>query len=319
MKRFKYLNEKQLVQYRRRVLIDADKYGVTEASRMYGIGRASIYEWKKYPSPRKSGPKTRVPWQTDEKNEKSVVDMRLSTNYGPKRLKHELGLIGVIVGEKAIRGILNRKKLVKTHKKKRNRKQKRFYAPYPGYRVQIDTKVVPDEGYDLRMEGSRHQYTAIDIATKIRLCLIYDELSNINAMNFLERVLEFFKDISIKAECVQTDNHAIFTNIYNGGNKKNNHELLRVHPFTLECLKRGIEHKLSSPGRPQQNCFVERSHRTDEEEFYRHLDLSKLNNQQLQIEISKWNFNYNFNRLHSSCQNKPPMKYYRETVWTTGA
>lgn len=319
MKRFKYLNEKQLIQYRKRVLKDSDKYGATEASRMYGIGRASIYEWKKSLYPKKPGPKDRVSWQTDKKIEDMVVKLRIATNYGPKRLKPELELVGITLGEKAIRGILNRKKLVKNHKKKRVRKQKRFYAPYPGYRIQMDTKAVPDEGFDLRSEAARHQYTAIDIATKIRLCLIYEELSNHNAIDFLKRVLEFFESISIKVECVQTDNHATFTNIYAGGNKKDDHELLRVHPFTLECLKRGIEHKLSSPGRPQQNCFVERSHRTDEEEFYRNLDLSKLNNEQLQIELSIWNFNYNFNRIHSSCQNKPPMKYYQETVWTTGA
>lgn len=319
MKRFKYLNEKQLVQYRMRVLEETGRFGASKTARMYGISRSSIYEWKKNPLPKKPGPKGRVAWQTEQRIESEVIKLRLVTNYGPKRLIPELELMGIKVGEKAVRGILNRCKLTKKHKRKRAGKQKGFYAPYPGYRVQMDTKVVPDKGFDLRTGKSRHQYTAIDTATKIRLCLIYDELSNSNSLDFLRKVLKFFTEISIKIECIQTDNHAIFTNLYSGGNQKEDHQLLRVHPFTLECLKQGIEHKLSRPGRPQQNCFVERSHRTDEEEFYRHLSLSKLTNDQLQTELSIWNFNYNFNRLHSSCQNKPPMKYYRETVWTIGA
>lgn len=319
MKRFKYLNQRQLVQYRQRVLRDADKYGATEASRMYGVGRASLYEWRKNLVPKRSGPQGRVSWQTEEKIELLIAKLRQETNYGPKRLRPELALMGVVLGEKAIRGVLNRKKLVRNHKKKRVRKQRRFYAPYPGYRVQIDTKVVPDKGVDLRTEATRHQYTAIDIATKIRLCLLYDELSSFNAIDFLKKVLAFFESIEITVGCIQTDNHSTFTNLYVGGSKKQDHELLRVHPFTLECLKRGIEHKLSRPGRPQQNCFVERSHRTDEEEFYRHLDTTKLNNQQLQEALSQWNFTYNFNRLHSSCHNQPPMQYYQESVWTTGA
>jgi transposase InsO family protein len=43
----------------------------------------------------------------------------------------------------------------------------------------------------------------------------------------------------------------------------------RIHPFTLACKARGILHKLNRPSCPEQNGKVERSHRTDAEEFYR--------------------------------------------------
>lgn len=319
MKNIKYLNQQQLICYRKRVIRDSYKDGVSKTARMYGISRSSIYEWRNNPVPKKPGPKGRVYWQTSEEVEAKIVKIRKATNYGPKRLKHELNLLGLKVGEKAIRGVLYRNKLVKHHKKKRIRKQQKFYAPYPGYRIQIDTKTVPDAGIDLRTNKARYQFTAIDIATKIRLCLIYKELSNGNSINFLLKALGFFQEIGIKVECVQTDNHTTFTNLYAGGSKKEGHELLRIHPFTKICLKKGIEHKLSKPGTPKHNCFVERSHRTDEEEFYRLLDLQSLDDQKLSLELNKWIFNYNFNRIHSSCDNKPPMKYYLEGVWTTGA
>jgi len=315
----KYLNGRQLAQHRRRVLADAERLGPAEAARRYGIHRSTVYEWGKSPMPQKTGPKGRVPWQTDEATEEIVVKLRLATNYGPKRLVRELLLLGHDVGEKAIRGIVGRARLVKNHKKKRVRKQKRFYAPYPGYRLQVDTKAVPDDLPDLR-GAARHQFTAIDIATRIRFIMVYGELSNRNAIGFLLRALDFFSGIGIAVECVQTDNHPTFTNLYVGGKGKWDHEALRPHPFTLECLKRGISHLLSRPGTPRHNCFVERSHRTDEEEFYRLLDLSSLDDQKLGLEMAKWMFRYNHLRIHSSCNNMPPVKYFMSlTVGKTGA
>jgi len=313
----KYLNERQLIQYRKRVLLDCKHYTVAKTARIYGLHRSTIYGWKKSIQPKKTGPKNRVFWQTNKKLEKEIVRIRKVTNYGPKRIKQELETIGVKVGEKAIRGILNRGGLVKNHKKKRARKQQKFYAPYPGYRIQIDTKAVPDSGIDLR-GAARYQFTSIDIASRIRFCWIYDELSNANSIDFLNKALKFYKEIGIKVECVQTDNHMTFTNLYVGGRKKKEHQYLRPHPFTKRCLKKGISHILSRPATPRHNCFVERSHRTDEEEFYRLLDLPSLNSQKLQLELQKWMFRYNFLRIHSSCNNMPPIKNY-QSVWTTGA
>ena len=314
----KFLNKRQLVQHRRRVLADAERLGPAEAARKYGIHRSTVYEWMEDEIPGRPGPKGRVPWQTDEATEEAVAKLRLATNYGPKRLRQELLLMGRDVGEKAIRGVIGRAKLVRSHKKKRARKKQRFYAPYPGYRLQVDTKAVPDDLPDLR-GAARHQFTAIDIATRIRFLMVYGELSTRNSIDFLRRALDFFAGIGIAVECVQTDNHITFTNLYAGGNMKKDHGLLRVHPLTRECLKRGISHLLSRPGTPRHNCFVERSHRTDEEEFYRLLDLSSLDSQKLQLEMGKWMHRYNFLRMHSSCQNMPPMKYYASNVWTTGA
>ena len=113
--------------------------------------------------------------------------------------------------------------MVKSHKKKRARKKQKFYAPYPGYRIQIDTKAVPDPEVDLRSSTARYQFTSIDIASRIRFCWIYDELSNANSIDFLNKALSFYESIGIQVECVQTDNHPTFTNLYVGGKKKKEH------------------------------------------------------------------------------------------------
>lgn len=306
-----------MLAHRRRVLRDANEYGFAKAARKHGLSRNTLYRWRDQLDPVRPGPKRRVSWQTSQGLEQQVVEMRKKTHFGPKRLKAELALLGVHLGEKAIRGIIERAGLTKKQRKKRRKKKGAgFYTPYPGYRIQIDTKAIPDPGIDKRSSSARYQFTAIDTATRIRFCMLYDELSNSNSIAFLKQVISFFTEIGIKIECIQTDNHGTFTNLYTGGNKKQKHQLLRVHPFTNYCLIQNIEHVLSRPSTPQDNCFVERSHRTDDEEFYSFLisntskPLNLLSNQELLIHMKHWNHVYNCLRLHSSCHYLPPMKYY---------
>jgi hypothetical protein len=311
----RHQSKQQLIQYRLRVLKDADLYGVAKAARRYGLSRFTIYAWRKSVEPVKHGPKS-VGWQTDTETEALILQVKLATNYGPKRLKAELDLAGVQVGEKAIRGVLERADLVEHHTKKRVKKAEKFYAPYPGYRLQVDTKAVPNGG-DKR-SADRYQFTAIDIVTKIRFLDIYDSLSNYNSIAFVRDALAFYRDVGIRVECVQTDNHMTFTNLYTGGRHKADHELRRVHPLTKFLLDQGIEHKLSRPATPQHNGFVERSHRTDEEEFYRIVDVLRLDDAQLQIAMKRWQDEYNYLRLHSSLSYQPPMQHYLD-VLRTGA
>jgi hypothetical protein len=227
--------------------------------------------------------------------------------------------MGVVVGEKAIRGVLERADLVNHHRQPRRKQPQEFYAPYPGYRLQVDTKAINDGG-DKR-STNRYQYTAIDIASKIRYLALYDSLSNYNTICFVREALAFYEDVGIHVECVQTDNHSTFINLYLGGNKKAEHELLRVHPFTQYLVDRGIEHKLSRPGTPQHNGFVERSHRTDEEDFYKVVSVQTLDMEHLAASLKAWQDEYNTQRLHSSCDYLPPLERFmggrREVVMTT--
>ena len=297
-----------MLAYRRRVLRDAEELGVSAVARRYGIHRDTIYEWRKEILPQKPGPKGIVFWQTDIETEKLILQIRLGTNYGPKRIKYELGDYGIVAGEKAIRGVIKRAGLVRRQRKPRKRVMQPFYAPYPGYRLQVDTKAVPNDG-DKRT-SRKHQFTAIDIVSKIRYLCVMDGLSNGNSIAFVAEALQFYEDIGIKIECVQTDNHSTFTNLFAGGNKRADHELRRVHPLTIYLTDRGIEHKLSRPGTPQHNGFVERSHRTDEEEFYSVTKTANVDMATLNSKMNIWQDEYNITRRHSSCKNLPPLEYF---------
>jgi transposase InsO family protein len=301
---------RQVIQYRARVLAEADLHGVTKTARLYGIHRDTIYDWRREIAPQKPGPSGEVSWQTDEETEALILQVKLATSHGPKRLLHELAGFGVIVGEKATRGVLERADLVTHRRKKAKKEGQPYYAPYPGYRLQVDTKAVP-RGGDKRSTDI-YQFTAIDIASKVRFLDTYDSLSNSNSIAFARDALAFFEGLGIHIECVQTDNHSTFTNLYLGGNGKADHELRRVHPLTQFLLSQGIEHKLSRPGTPEHNGFVERSHRTDEEDFYIHTPTPTMDPDDLRSAIKDWQDEYNTQRLHSSCSYLPPMEYYLE-------
>jgi transposase InsO family protein len=306
----KHLTKVQVLSYRRRVLSDAEELGVAVTARRYGIYPSTIYRWREEIIPQKPGPRGIVYWQTDEETEELILQIRLSTNYGPKRIKDELDDFGVVVGEKAIRGVIERADLVKKQRKPKKKATKPFYAPYPGYRLQVDTKAVPVLGGGDKRTSSRQQFTAIDIVSKIRYLRVKDGLSNGNSVAFVREAVSFFEDIGINIECVQTDNHATFTNLY-VGDKAKYPKNQRLHPLTFHLQSQGIEHKLSRPGTPQHNGFVERSHRTDEEEFYSVTPTSSLGIEALQKRMKGWQDEYNEIRRHSSCNNLPPMEYFK--------
>lgn len=150
--------------------------------------------------------------------------------------------------------------------------------------MEIDIKYVPG-----RIKGKRYyQFTAIDCASRWRHLKIYDQQSNITAIDFLNELIKIFP-YEIKA--IKTDNGSMFTNRYTGYLKSIDPMNPRLHPFDIECQKHNIIHYLIDPGKPQQNCYVESSHRTDQMLFY---DRSKFKSaNQLKYETKLWNMYYN--------------------------
>ena len=87
-----------------------------------------------------------------------------------------------------------------------------------------------------------------------------EEIDTTSSLSFLKELLTI-ADFKICA--VKTDNAAIFTNRYTGYNKSTDLLNPRLHPFDILCNELKIPHYLIDPGKPQQNSFVERLHRTD--------------------------------------------------------
>lgn len=68
--------------------------------------------------------------------------------------------------------------------------------------------------------------------------------------------------------------------------------------FHWHCNDIGIEHIYIKSGSPNLNGKVERSHRTDKQEFYQLIEYKS--DVDLTKKIKIWENFYNFNRLHKS-------------------
>ena len=96
-------------------------------------------------------------------------------------------------------------------KKLHKRKKKAEQAKYPGERVQIDIKYVPEECIQFDIHDQKYyQITALDEYTRKRVLRIADEKNTYQTSKFLEN-LE--KDLGFDIKKVQTDNGKKFTNL----------------------------------------------------------------------------------------------------------
>jgi transposase InsO family protein len=121
----------------------------------------------------------------------------------------------------------------------------------------MDLKEPPRAAEGLR-SVKYYQFTAIDKATGLKFARLYDDKSVTSSVDFLSRALQFFP---FPLRCVQTDNGAEFTYWFLRA-------VRREHPFEAALRAADIDHRLIPVGCPQANGLVERTHRTDDEEFY---------------------------------------------------
>ena len=260
----------QITARRQAIIKYAEKKGVTSAARRYNVSRATIYRWMKRYDGTLESLKDRShrphshPNQHTEEEIKLIKDMR-------KRNKHTgLVVFWVKLRQKGYtRSIPSLWRMLRKLELQPVKPPNPKYIPkpyekmqYPGQRVQIDVKFVPDACIvgDAKSEGRKfYQYTAIDEYSRFRYIEAFEEHSSYSSAVFLEHMLKAFK---FKVECVQTDNGQEFTKRLGCSEKP--------MPTLFEKLlkQRGIRHKLIKPYTPRHNGKVERSHRKDNEYFY---------------------------------------------------
>ena len=160
--------------------------------------------------------------------------------------------------------------------KKRKKKFKRYSHPIPGDRIQMDTcKIAP----------GIYQYTAVDDCSRWRVLEIYKRRTARNTLHFLDLIVEQFP---FPIQRIQTDRGLEFF----------------AEKVQRKLMQLGIKFRPNKPGSPHLNGKVERSQKTDLEEFYAISDLSNF--ESLQEELSQWQFFYNWQRPHGSLQGKTP-------------
>jgi transposase InsO family protein len=214
-----------------------------------------------------------------------ILDLRKNRRLGVKRIRSELyRLHDISLSLAAIHKVLQRNHVKPLPKyRRKRRKTKRYNCSIPGERVQIDVcKIAP----------SLYQFTAIDDCTRWKILGLYPRPTASNSLKFLEKVIE---EMPFPIQIIQTDRGREFF----------------AYSYQEVLMKWGIKFRPVRPRSPHLNGKVERSQRTDLEEFYA---IEDINTSNLSERLQEWQHYWNWERPHSSIGGKSPIYKWSECI-----
>ncbi len=286
-----------------RILNDLARFdfNITRLCGHYGISRDTYYRWKKQfrdggekalinSKPCPENPSIRICKEIEEK----IIQVRKDHNLGPQRISwYLLRYYNMRVSQSGVRSVLLRNKMQYLPRHKRRSPgpiYKRYEKITPGHQVQVDVKICIFQRNGNKIK--RYQYTAIDDATRVRCLKIYSRHTQSNAINFIDHIIEKFP---FRIKQIRTDNGSEFQ-----------------ATFHWHCHDQGLEHVYIKKASPHLNGKVERSHKTDKEEFYQFLEYK--DDQDLKQKLDHWEQFYNFSRPHGSHSGKTPYEVLKERL-----
>ena len=225
---------------------------------------------------------------------KKILGIRKEYQLGPQRIKYYLERYhGIDNSESTIYRVLRANGVNRLPKTASTRAihTKRYAKSVPGHHVQVDVKFLKLKdaaGKSVR----RYQYTAIDDATRIRALQIYEKHNQDCAIKFIDHVIERFP---FRLSMLRTDR---------------GHEFQARFHFHVEDL--GIQHVYIKPRSQQLNGKVERSHLTDQREFYQLLTYT--DDVDLNSKLEAWESFYNYDRPHMSHDGKTPYEVMKSLL-----
>ena len=164
------------------------------------------------------------PWETPIRIKERIIELRRKTKKCALKLQWQLAKENIILHKNTIHKIIKAEGLTRKY---RVRKLKYKYIGVPlqlGELLEIDVKYVPK----LLENRQYYQFTAIDCASRWRYLKIYEDYSNLSAINFLKELITI---APFRIRAVKTDNGSYFTNRYTGYEKSTN----PLNP-TLQCF-----------------------------------------------------------------------------------
>jgi len=285
-----------------RILEHADKIGsVALTCRYFGVGRSSFYRWRD--AYRRNGVEGLVnarpiarnhPNRTPDEVVEKVLHLRRKYHLGPIRIVWYLERYhGIQVSDAGVYRILRRNGLNRLPRGTRMRKvhTKRYSKQVPGHHIQMDVKFLTFKGKQ-GQKIKRYQFTAIDDATRVRAMKIYKRHNQASAIDFVDYVIDKFP---FRIREIRTDN---------------GHEFQAKFHWHVE--DKGIRHAYIKPSSPQLNGKVERSHRSDEQEFYQLMTYK--GDVDLEAKLEEWERFYNLARPHGAFNGKTPYEALRERL-----
>ncbi len=214
-----------------------------------------------------------------------ILSTREERKFGVRRIQNELKRLHYFsLSLATIHKILTRENVKSLTVKRHYRKQhKRYNCKILGERVQMDVcKVAP----------GLYQYTAIDDCTRWKVVELYSHRTANNTLDFLDQLLE---RMPFPIQRIQTDREREFF----------------AYAVQERLMDWGIKFRPIKPRSPHLNGEVERTQRTDLDEFYSTVDIADPN---LSDQLAEWEFYYNWHRPQSSLAGKTPCERHSELM-----
>jgi transposase len=297
---------------------------LSETARLWQTSRHVVRKWvRRYQeeglpglADRSRRPK-RSPKRTPAEVEEKVIAARRRTGYGRKRLAWYLFREEeLVLSPNTIRHILRRHGFTTER-----RPRKRFYPAHwaweeerPFSLGQVDLKDVLDKGtlgtelwdWMRKRKLPRYQWTFLEGRTRLRFLAWSYQPTLTNGLCFMCLVMLWLRSYGIEVEVVwQTD----WGEEFGGSNPE---KLARLQERWYEPV--GARLAKIPPGKKGYNGRVERSHRTDDEEFYIPFLAGIHNRRELLQRAAGWVYFYNLVRPHygAGMEGKSPFEKLRE-------
>jgi transposase InsO family protein len=280
---------------------------VSKTARELNISRMTVYRWLKRCRSISQGlnnptyvfrgvkrystrPKT-IHLKLSLEQQKEVIKLRKNDHLGPNKISY---LLKGVVSPKTVERFLKRQHLIESQVQYRRPKFQNGKAMRPknttslGY-LQMDTKHVTPELSGLPF--TCFEYAVIDIVSRYKLAVILPEINDENA----SLALEFFLKWSpFPIKYIQTDNGLEYQ-----------------RSFDITCQRYNITHYYIHKNTPNENAVIERSFRTDQDEFFYWLENQPQHLGELNLWLQEFINKYNTWRPHQALDYKTPLEVVR--------
>ena len=297
---------------------------VAEAARVFDINRPVVYDILKKEKEgdlkdRSRSPKN-FPNKTPAEVEVRVVEVKNKTRLGSKRLSaHLKKYYHLEAPPGTIRHILRRNRSRITYKPRvhRGKLVRRefvdWYSAKPFEIVQIDVKFIRDhkaltKAQIIHLDKytiPNYQWGAEDVTSRFKLVAYSREKSWTNGLCFYLWVISFLRSHGV-------GNEIVFT--VDNGEEVGGKSYLKITELRKLISGFGCRLIQNHKGHPEENAHLERSHRTDDDEFYIPRVLKIRSEKDLLDEALGYIYYYNNLREHSSLNDQTPYQYLKEQL-----
>ena len=297
---------------------------VAEVARIFGIQRPVVYDILRKAGDRDLTDRSRAPksspGKTPSQVEDKVIEIKNKTRLGSQRLSiHLKKYYQLEVPPGTIRHIIRRNKHKLTYKLKtrEGKMVKRefvdWYSAKPFEIVQVDVKFIRDQKaltkeqvlHLDKYEIPNYQWDAEDVNSRFKLIAYGREKSWTNGLTFYLWVISYLRSHGVTSEIIFTVDH---------GEELGGKSWMKI--TELRKLISGFGCKLiqNHKGHPEENAHLERSHRTDDDEFYIPRVFKIKSEKDLLDEALGYNYYYNNLREHSSLKYKTPFEHLKHQM-----